>query len=42
MENSQTLKKIVDSVHGYVMEYNGYQKRRRLVSFHRQGKKNNL
>jgi hypothetical protein len=34
-----TLKKKVDSVHGHTMEYNGNQKGRELVSFHRQGKK---
>lgn len=39
MENTQTFKKNVVSVHGHTMEYNGNQERRRLVSLHRQGQK---
>lgn len=42
MESLQTFKKKknVDSVHGHTMEYNGNQKKKGLMSFPREGKKN--
>ena len=38
-KHTNLKKKNVDPVHGHTMEYNGNQKSRGLVSFHRQGKK---